>query len=126
MKLAADNVQDVFTYCLFKEQENTENMVKAEGVLRDFGFHPQRLKEREDDIISMLNYLPDPFHEDKGGGWTFLNACNDKDDNQWANLHTTMEQLFVLGIAIGKVKSLMPKDMWKNLPGGMPYYVVLR
>jgi hypothetical protein len=126
MKLAANNVHDVFTYCLFKEQESTENMVKAEGILRDFGFHPTRLKEREDDIISMLSYLPDSFHEEKGGGWSFLNACNDKDGKQWANLHTTMEQLFVLGLAIGKVKNLIPKEMWKNLYGGMPYYVVLK
>lgn len=126
MKLTADNVHDVFTHCLFKEQENTENMVRAEGILNDFGFHPQRLKGYESEIIDMLSCLPDAFHEDKGGGWSFLNACDDKEGNQWANLHTTMEQLFVLGIAIGKVKCLMPKIMWDALPGRMPYYVVLR
>jgi hypothetical protein len=39
-------------------------------------------------------------------------------------MHATMEQLILLGVGIGKVKSLMPREMWDVLPGGMPYYVV--
>jgi len=29
-----------------------------------------------------------------------------------------------LGIASGKLSYLMPREMWKVLPGGMPYLVV--
>ena len=58
-----------------------------------------------------------------GGGWSFLQACVDKNGNHWGE-HSNMEELFCLGIAIGKVESLLPRDMWKVLPGGVPYYVI--
>ena len=35
-----------------------------------------------------------------------------------------MEELFCLGIAIGRVECLIPREMWKILPGGVPYYVI--
>jgi len=35
-----------------------------------------------------------------------------------------MEKLFLLGLAIEKVKCLMPREVWPALPGGMPYYVI--
>jgi len=55
---------------------------------------------------------------------SFLNACQDRNGNQWTDLHQRMEQLFVLGQAAGFVSCLLPRDMWAALPGGMPYYVV--
>jgi len=69
--------------------------------------------------------LPEQFKGSAGGGWSFLNACDDKHGNQWTDLHLRMEQLFQLGIGIGKVKCLMPRAMWSALPGGMPYYAVI-
>jgi hypothetical protein len=75
-------------------------------------------------IETMLDELPDEFKKTGGGGMSFLNACNDKHGNQWTDLHQRMEQLFQLDIGIGKVKCLMPREMWGILPDGMPYYVV--
>lgn len=37
-----------------------------------------------------------------------------------------MEQLVSLGIGIKKVKYCMPKEMWSILPGGMPYFMILK
>lgn len=126
MKLTSDNVEQVFTDCLFREDENTDSAIKVEGIMHPFGFHPARLMEHEKDIKEMLSFLPDQFHQDKGDGWSFLNACEDNEGNQWTGLHMVMEQLFVLGMAIGKVRCLLPRDMWNVLPGGMPYYVVMK
>ena len=123
--LTSDNVSKVFDKCMFKKGEPTEGFIQAEGIVNKFGFNPERLEESRNEIESMLYELPDEFKSSSGGGWSFLNACNDKRGNQWTGLHQTMEKLFVLGIAIGKVKSLMPRELWTVMPGGMPYYVVL-
>jgi len=124
MDLNSKNVEDVFMECLFNEGENTKNAIKVEGIVSTFGFHPDRIKEHKDDIYSMLKELPGEFQKDIGGGWTFLNACNTKDGTQWGE-HQNIEQLFTLGIACGKAKFLMPRDMWGMFPGGMPYCEVM-
>jgi hypothetical protein len=49
----------------------------------------------------------------------------DKDGNQWTGLHLVMEQLFMLGLATDQANWCMPdREIWKSLPGGMPYVVV--
>ena len=88
------------------------------------GFHPSRLEGHRDEIQVMLGQLPDQFQKSKGGGWSFLNAYNDKDGHQWTGFHRIVEKLFMLGTAIGKVSLLFPRSEWKSLPGEMPYYVV--
>ena len=122
--LNAEQVNAVFTDCLFQDGEDTSKHVKAEGIVRNVGFHPARLESHKTEIVAMLDELPEQFQEKSGGGWSFLNACNDKHGNQWTGLHQTMEQLFQLGIGIGKVKSALPRELWSLLPGAMPYYIV--
>ena len=124
MKLTSENVNEVFLDCLFRDDEDTENHIKAEGITSSVGFHPERLTSHKEDVKSMLQELPDDFQSGKGGGMTFLNACNDKNDHQWTDLHCRMEQLFQLGIALELAKWQLPRDMWKVLPGGMPYVTV--
>lgn len=117
-------VEAIFLDCLFEEGEDTSNHVRAEGVQQTAGFHPDRLQSHKAEIEAMLDELPEEFKESGGGGWSFLNACNDKHGNQWTGLHQRMEQLFQLGIGIGKVRATLPREMWSALPGGVPYYVI--
>jgi len=124
MNLTAEKVHTTFMNCLFNEGEPTDNHKIGEGVMMKVGFNPERLKESEPAIIEMLNDLPDEFKKTGGGGMSFLNMCNDKEGNQWADLHKTMDELVALGNATGKLSFLMPKGMWNVLPGGMPYLVV--
>jgi len=124
MELTAENVETIFFDCLFKGEEPIVDCVRADGITSVLGFSPERLKKHRDEIYEMLKQLPEGFQKESGGGMTFLNACNDKDGNQWTGLHTSMEQLMTLGIAIDKVKYCAPRDMWVALPGGMPYFVV--
>jgi hypothetical protein len=76
------------------------------------------------EIRAMLAELPDQYRKSGGGGWSFLNACDDRHGTQWTGFHRTMEHLFMLGLAIGAVTLLMPRELWDALPGGMPYYMV--
>lgn len=122
--LSTVRVRQLFLDCLFKDGEDTSSHVKAEGITSIAEFNPDRLNIHKVEIEAMLDELPDEFKKSDGGGMSFLNACNDRHGNQWTGFHQTMEQLFQLGIAIGKVECQLPKEMWQALPGGMPYYVV--
>ena len=122
--LTAENVNAVFMDCLFRDGEDTSNPAVGEGVLHKFGFHRERLEAHRDEIKQMLNCLPDNFQASKGGGWSFLNACMTKDGEQWGE-HRSIEQLLALGLASGQATMLMPREMWKVLPGGMPYFSVV-
>jgi len=117
-------VEEIFFDCLFKDREDTSKHVPVEGIVSNFGFHPERLKSHIEEIVALLNELPDAFKESSGGGWSFLKACNDRHGNQWTGFHQRMEQLFSLGLGIGKVVCLLPRDLWSALPGGMPYYMI--
>lgn len=127
--LTSERVEKIFMDCLFKNEEVIDGKpifepVKAEGIMTNIGFHPERLQSHKEEIIEMLNELPENFHVKTGGGWSFLFACNDKHGELWTGLHERMEQLFQLGIGIGKVSYLMPRHMWEVLPGKMPYFVI--
>lgn len=124
MQLTAENVHNTLMECLFHDGEDTSAHIIGEGIQKKVGFHPERLESHRDNITAMLNELPEPFHAATGGGWTFLNACNDKNGNQWTGLHATVDELVMLGNAIGKLKFLMPREMWSMFPGGMPYMVI--
>lgn len=124
MELKSENVETIFMKCLFNEGEDTENRIEVEGIVGSFGFHPERVAQHKDDIFDMLNQLPDKFKESSGGGWTFLNACENSRGEQWTGLHQTMEQLVCLGIAIEKVKFIMPRNLWSMFPGSMPYFII--
>lgn len=129
----ATEVYTTFMDCLYSDEEVAKfgqevlaaKCVTVQGIFHTFGFNPDKLEKHKDRIFQILLEFPDQFMSSKGGGWSFLNACNDKEGNQWGE-HQNMEQLICLGIAIGKAKwMIMPRPVWKTLPGGMPYFVVL-
>lgn len=114
--------------CLFsnKEDSKEDNTIVVKGIIRNFEFNRKAIKEHKGTILLMLEELDPTFFTDKGGGWSFLNACNDKNGELWTGLHSVMEELFCLGMAAGFVKELLPREFWKALPGGMPYYGISR
>ena len=122
--LTVEKVESIFSDCLFKKGEDTSECAKAEGVTLTVGFHPQRLESHRSKIEEMLEELPDEFQQARGGGWSFLNACKTKEGAQWTGLHQIVEQLILLGIGLGKVEFLLPREVWEGLPGGLPYLVV--
>jgi len=115
MELTAQNVEALFATCMRDSGSVTEGVMGS--VFLDVTDH-------EEEIGSMLSGLPNEFQQSGGGGWTFLNACMDKNGEQWTGMHQTMDKLFMLGIAAGKARFLLPRDLWPALPGGMPYVSV--
>ncbi|MBA3679558.1 hypothetical protein H0W80_05260 [Candidatus Saccharibacteria bacterium] len=118
------NVVEIFEDCLFRDGEDTTDHIVAEGIMMKAGFNPTRLNAHQPEIEAMLAELPDDYRESGGGGMSFLNACMDRHGNQWTGMHQTMDQLFILGIAIGKAHYLMDREMWSAFPGGVPYVSV--
>jgi hypothetical protein len=122
--LNPEKVHQTFLDCLYDDSEERNDAVYASGITLKCGFHPERLAKNTPAIVGMLMQLPDDFMQTKGGGMSFINACVDKNGNQWTGMHRIMEELFIMGIATGKVSECMPREMWGLLPGGMPYYMV--
>lgn len=114
--LAAERVVELFDAC-----EGGTTPVES---LRVVYVRDDRVAKNRDEIAAMLAELPDEFHADRGGGWSFLNACVDRTGRQWCSAHATVGMLVTLGIAAGMVTFNAPRPMWNTLPGGMPYFTV--
>ena len=128
MKALSDQINNVFRNCLYNPEELPSDKscpndaILVEGIRCTFAFHPERIKKHKEEIREFLNKMPEEFHKDTGGGWTFLNLCNDINGNQWGS-QLSVEQLVTLGIAVGMASYCAPKELWSALPGGVPYIV---
>jgi hypothetical protein len=122
--LTSDRVMEIFAECLQEENHESRNQIKVEGIVTTAFFDLDILKNHTTEIVKMLNELPANFNINTGGGWSFLMACKDKNGIQWTGSHDVMEKLFMLGIAINKVKYLLPKSHWHMFYGGMPYLTI--
>lgn len=118
-KLTSQAVNEILHKCFSDGSEG----VDVDGIVSRFSFSKAKLAEHADEIYALLLELPEDFMSSKGGGTSFLMACHDKDGNHWGE-HPDMEALVCLGIAINKVSFLMFREMWKLMPGGMPYLFV--
>ena len=125
--ISSSEVHEIFLDCLFTPEEvaggTPEKFIEVEGVQHTFCFHPKRVKSHRKRIREILKELPDAFHRDMGGGWSFLKACMTKDGIQWGE-QMSVNELMCLGIAIGVISYCLPRHLWNVLPGSMPYFVV--
>nr|DAL02868.1 MAG TPA: hypothetical protein [Caudoviricetes sp.] len=122
MALTAENVNAVLHECL---SGGNAKSIHVRGVEVAGYFDPERLESRRNDIINMLDELPDEFHIPGGGGWTFLNMCIDRNHRQWTDFHRDCDALYCLGKAIGVCEfTIAQRDLWRMFPGGMPYITI--
>lgn len=129
----AEEVQHILRSCLYDSSKimelraamntPTEDATMVNGLTRNFGLQPEKVKEHREQIRALLDEMPRAFHKATGGGWSFLNLCNDKNGDQWTGLHSVMEELVVLAIAAGMGSYCLPREMWKDMPGAVPYVV---
>ena len=126
MRLTAENVSRIFKDCLSTDKKG-KDVTRVPAVLEnvEFAFDTSKLSIYKKEIESMINELPEKFHERNGGGWSFLQLCMKRDESQWTGLHFVMEQLLCLGVGIKAMKYLLPRQMWSVLPGGMPYVAII-
>jgi len=135
-ELTAENVKQAFGASMFQEQDPRmeelrriqaadaplpDYVVLAAGVITNVGFCREQLETQRQNVRDMLSQLPEQFHQGTGDGWSFLQACLRRDGYHWGE-HRHIEQLLLLGIALGYCRFLLPRDMWKVMPGGMPYF----
>jgi hypothetical protein len=126
-KLTSEAVGEILKTVLFKDDEMEDDnppagAVIVDGLVNKYAFHPERVVAAKPQIDALLSELPDNFHKSKGGGWTFLNACQDRHGELWGQ-HQDMERLICLGIAAESAAWVI-KDMANILPGGVPYFEV--
>lgn len=124
----SSQVLTIFLDCMFKEEELVDgnpvgDFVVGKGVMMDAGFNPVRLNQHKEEIIKILEELPDSFKKSGGGGMSFLNMCLDKEGKQWGE-HRDCDHLIMLGNAIKKVDFPLPREMWSQLPGSVPYVTI--
>lgn len=123
--LTAARVGELLEKCLYQDGEPADQRVEVEGILHKFVLHRDRLQANANAIQALLAELPEQFRRSGGSGWSFLNACMDRHGSQWTGLHLVMEQLFALGMGIGKAEYVLPRELWDvAFPGGMPYLVL--
>jgi hypothetical protein len=121
--LTADDVERLALACLGKNDSEPGSRIVVEGIVRNFDFSAERIAEHRSEIKALIRELPSEFMSDGGGGWSFLNLCNDRHGHLWTGLHAVMEALCCLAIGAGIGKWQLPREMWDVLPGGMPYVV---
>ena len=128
--ISTERIDVIVRDSLFKDDELDKGrpkdgmeFIEARGAVNQFGFHRTRLESHRAEVQGMLAELPDQFHSDKGGGWSFLNACMTRDDHQWGE-QRDVDLLLCLGLGLGIVRYPLPREVWPVLPGGMPYFTV--
>jgi hypothetical protein len=123
------DVCELWHSCLFRDEEMVGGQplpsltpVMAEGIAMNVGFHPERIAAAKERVRELLRAIAsDEFLTDKGGGYSFLSLCVDRQGNQWTNLHRTQEKLVQLAIATGLGAYCVPRALWAVMPGGVPY-----
>ena len=121
--LTSDKVHKIYRECLFKEDELVNGEPSAdftigEGVRSNAVFNAERLAKRKNDIIAMIDELPDV-----DSGPSFVTLCFDKHGRHWTGLHSTMDLLMQLGTATEVITYPLPRELWPYI-GGVP--LVLR
>ena len=97
--------------------------VVVEGITATFCLNPERLNKKKDQVIEWLSEFEDGFMEGKGGGQSFLALCQTRDGVQWGE-QRDCQNLLVLAIGLNLMNYCAPREMWKALPGQMPYIVI--
>ena len=119
--LNGKRIHEIFVNCIFKDKNGqTRTYLEVEGVMSDTYLDGDRLESHKDEILRLLDELPDEFKTPEGA--SFLDACKDRRGEQWTYLHFPIDELFQLGMGIEKILCLTPRDMWETMPGGVPNY----
>lgn len=121
-KLTSKIVQDTLAECRFRPDDKPGENMAVDGVVHKFQLHRGRLEAKRKLIEGLLGELPLEFRRSNGPGTSFRMACKDRHGEQWTDLDSVMEELFVLGTGIDKVLLVAGRQHWHLLPGGVPWY----
>lgn len=127
LPLTSAAVTAVIKDCLYRDEEiNGDETLKGtvfvDGIVKQYGFHPQRLESHRQDVIGFIEELDNGFRWSGGGGQSFLNLSFDKHGNQWGEQYNA-EALYCLAAGLKLAKFPLPRSYWSSLPGAVPYVV---
>ena len=122
LNLTSSNVNKIFMDSLYTEAEQKAGIdeskaVKVEGIVTNVGFNPERLLSHLKEVRELVDQLPEEF---LNNGWSFLNLPTTRTGEQWGEQRNA-EQLYLLAAGLGIATFLLPREMWKVLPGSVPY-----
>ena len=111
-------VRNIFRACV--AQENTSNTKKViTGWDHEYIFNIDKVEEYKEEIYALLKELPKEFQSNTGGGWSILNVCMDKyNDEPWGE-QADADLLMALGIATEYAATL-----GENAPREARYFIV--
>lgn len=101
----AERVEAIYLDCLYRMDDETRmywTVINPNGV--HVGFNPARVGQHLADIESILSMFPPKFYEVNGPGAPLSEACHDYTGKMWASDLDQVVMIFVLGMAIGRVK----------------------
>lgn len=123
LQLTSANVNALFLTVLFNDGEDTTDHIPVHGVTQAFGLHPGRVASAKAKVGELLGQLDPSFFSDDGQ--SFLQLPFAADGKHWCE-HKTAQELMVLGLATGQMVSVLPRELWMVLPGGVPILKCVR
>ena len=124
--ISATRVHEIFLDCLHRQTpEDSDPCIGIYDVKHVIGFVPSKIEEHREEIYQILQELPDPFFEDIGGGYSFMQLPFTKTGEQWGE-QTNGNELMGLGLATGYMQYMFSIQMWSALPGRVPYIILFR
>lgn len=131
MMLNGKNVNDTIKACFWTREQANEMGVETiekksiiiNGVTTLVGFNPEGVQLQKQNISDMLDCLPPKFSDKVGA--SFLDGDVDKDGKSWTTpgyKYRDMEALFVMGIAIGRIKEINKVPSNRDAEVSIPIY----
>ncbi len=119
--LCDERVASIYEAVIATSSDDPNQIVHIDGIRGPVEFNRYRLKTYQNIIAAFLDSLPEDFREQSNGGcggMTLLGGNHDRNCGyrQWADQHQSIEHLFELGLAIGKVAYLDPRLYRKEYP----------
>jgi hypothetical protein len=131
--LIDERVRTIYKLCSFQEglvdkaftYGNPDfDFTQIEGFRWKAQFNSANLASYISQIEAMLQELPDVFREEHGGG-LFSGMQYTNDGHRWTTSALTTEKLLLLGMAIGRLRFVLPKHQWKFIKNGEPIIVAV-
>ena len=119
--LNVNNVANLYSKCLltnsdFDIEGLTCNFSVGEGVTTRCAFSTERLNDNRESIACMIEQL----HGIECAP-SLMNLYYNNEGKQWTDEAMVVEMLVQMGTAANMISFLYPPEVWKLLPGGVPY-----
>jgi len=119
-KLKAEPVGKVFKDCVMPRNSGNYMVVSVPGITgtRVVSFDLAKLEEHRAETTNLVNQLPAEFKTAAGASFNGTNR-NHRGDI-WCRDESDREKLVQLGIALGIVELVEPRERWAYLPRQRP------